>query len=185
MMIHKPNPLVPILETKRTIMRGHTVDDYPDSHAMWSNEAVVKYISGVPSTESESWERLLRYSGIWQMMKYGYWLVEEKSTGKFLGEVGFANYKRDITPSLDDLPEAGWIFAPSAHGKGFASEAVAEAIKWGDANLLENKTVCIFDPEHTRSIKMATKNGYNNRGIADYMGGPTLVMERNKPTLTP
>ena len=43
-------------------------------------------------------------------MGFGYWVAEEKATGAFLGEIGFADYQRDLEPRLDGVPEAGWVF---------------------------------------------------------------------------
>lgn len=36
------------------------------------------------------------------MIGYGFWAVEEKATGRFIGEAGFHDLKRDIQPSLEE-----------------------------------------------------------------------------------
>jgi len=77
---------------------------------------------------------LLRYAGHWALLGYGYWVAEEKSTGAFVGELGFADYKRDLQPALPEVPEAGWVLMPWAHGKGYATEAVRAIALWGDAH---------------------------------------------------
>jgi RimJ/RimL family protein N-acetyltransferase len=48
-------------------------------------------------------------------MGFGYWVAEEKETGKFVGEIGFADYKRNLEPSLKGVPEIGWVLAGHAH----------------------------------------------------------------------
>lgn len=53
-----------------------------------------------------SWD-VSRYAGQWSLLGYGYWVVEDKRTGRFAGEVGFADFKRVIEPSLDGVPEIG------------------------------------------------------------------------------
>ncbi len=120
---------VPILTTPRTILRGHNVTDFEDSARMWADENVVRHITGKPSGRSESWGRLLRYAGHWQFLGFGYWVLEDRKTGTFLGEIGFANHRRDIKPSLGDNPEIGWVLATPAHGKGLATEAVQAALR--------------------------------------------------------
>ena len=67
---------------------------------------------------------MLRYAGHWQWMGFGFWALEEKSTGAFAGELGFAEFKRELEPSIQGIPEIGWVLAPHAHGKGYATEAV-------------------------------------------------------------
>lgn len=161
-------------------MRPHRVADFDDVAAMWTEPSVVRYISGRPSTRQDSWARLLRHIGHWHALQFGYWVVEDRHTGRFLGEVGFADFKRDITPSLEGLPEIGWVLRSSAHGKGIATEAVAAAIAWGDNNLAAGRTVCMVDPAHAASIRVAEKNGYREFERTAYRGRPTLLLDRRR-----
>lgn len=170
----------PVLETERLILRPHRVEDFDDLAAMWADPKVVEFITGKPSTASDSWSRLLRYIGHWQALGFGYWAVTDKETGAFLGEVGFADFKRDMTPSLGGVPEAGWVIATAAHGRGLATEAVARIHQWADAERDWPKTACIFDPDHTASHNVARKIGYEVSGEADFNCLPTLVMHRTK-----
>ncbi|MEL6447984.1 MAG: GNAT family N-acetyltransferase [Pseudomonadota bacterium] len=153
-------PHIPRLTTKRLIMRGHVAKDLDDSAAMWADPAVVALISGTPSTRTETWARLLTYAGLWQHLGYGYWAVTDRVTGAFLGEVGFADFKRDITPSTADSPEIGWAFRTDAQGRGLAVEAVTAALAWADQSLRDNATLCIINPLNDRSLRLASKVGY-------------------------
>ena len=168
----------PVLKTDRLILRPHRVQDFDDVTAMWADPEVVRHISGTPSSRSDSWGRLLRYIGHWQALGFGYWVVESRADGQFLGEVGFADYQRDITPSLGGVPEAGWVLSSTAHGQGYASEAVQRMHQWADEETDWRETVCIFDPKHTVSQRVATKVGYKVSGEALFMEQPTLVMRR-------
>jgi hypothetical protein len=84
--------------------------------------------------------------GHWALLGFGYWAVEEKSSGKVVGETGFANLRRNIEPSLGDTPEIGWVFAAESHGKGYAVEAVRAVIAWGESHLAMRETTCIYSP---------------------------------------
>jgi RimJ/RimL family protein N-acetyltransferase len=129
-------------------------------------------------TGEESWTRLMRYVGHWALLGFGYWIVEEKPSGRFVGEVGFADLRRDITPPLGDTPEIGWVLAASAQGKGFATEAARAAIAWGETNFGRRRTTCIVHPENLPSIRVAEKCGYGEVRRATYKGQPTIVFER-------
>lgn len=146
------------------------MEDFVHSAAMWADPVVVRYTTRKPLTEEESWTKFLRYIGHWSLLGFGYWVVEEKSTGNFVGEIGFADYKRDLEPPLDDMPEIGWVLASSAHGKGFATEAVRAAVMWADANFGAHSTSCIIDPENFPSIRVALKCGYRATQQAVYHG---------------
>src|ERR1035438_972988 len=103
-----PNAVqVPVLETERLRLRGHRLDDFDASAAMWADPNVTKHIGGHPLTEEEAWTKFLRYVGHWALLGFGYWVVEEKATGNFVGEIGFADYKRDLLPSLQDRKSVG------------------------------------------------------------------------------
>jgi RimJ/RimL family protein N-acetyltransferase len=173
-----PTAEIPILETSRLKLRGHRLDDFLHSAAMWADPQVTQYIGGKPLTEEESWTKFLRYAGHWQLLGFGYWAVEEKATGNFVGELGFADYKRELQPSLQGIPEIGWVLASPARGKGYATEAVRAAVAWGDPHFHRARTACIIVPENLASIRVAEKCGYCGPQPATYKGKPVLMFVR-------
>ncbi|WP_342362135.1 GNAT family N-acetyltransferase [Terrarubrum flagellatum] len=168
----------PVIETARLRLRGHRVEDAALTAALWADADVTRFIGGRPFTQEESWSRLLRYVGHWALMGFGYWVVEEKDSGAFVGEIGFADYRRDITPSLGDAPEIGWVLSPSAHGKGYATEAVNAALAWGDRHFAKRHTVCIIAPDNQASRRVAEKCGYREIRRTTYKDHPTIVFAR-------
>ena len=127
---------------------------------MWSDPAIIRYTVGAPSTEQRTWMRILAYLGHWDLLDFGYWAIEEKSSGSYIGELGFADFKRGILPSIHGLPELGWLLAHHAHGKGYATEGLLPAIVWGDAYLKSDRTVCLINPQNVASLRLAEKCGY-------------------------
>jgi RimJ/RimL family protein N-acetyltransferase len=176
-MQNTTHPSAPALDTERLTLRAHTPADYDECAAMWADARVTEYIGGRPSTGEEVWTRLLRYAGMWALLGFGYWVVRERETGRFVGEVGFADFRREISPPLD-APEAGWVLAPWAHGRGFATEAVRAALAWGDAHLAAPRTVCMIAPENAASIRVAQKLGFREFGRTSFKGDDTLLFER-------
>jgi len=168
----------PRIETDRLILRGHMLDDLPTCTAMWANEDVVRYIGGRPFTREEVWARLLRYAGMWVVMGHGFWALEEKSSGRMIGEVGIMEARRDIEPSFEGTPEVGWALTPAAHGQGYAAEALRTALAWADAELRTPKTVCIISPGNAPSIRLAEKFGFRELLRTTYHGEPTIQFER-------
>jgi RimJ/RimL family protein N-acetyltransferase len=167
----------PAIETERLVLRAHRLDDFDACVAMWSDPIVTRYIGGKPSTAQETWFRMLRYAGHWDFLRYGYWAVIEKSSGVFIGELGFADYRRDIA-SIEGVPELGWALIPSAHGKGYATEALRGAVAWGDEHLEAGRTVCIIHPENAASLRVAQKLGYREIDRVIFGGQPTVLFER-------
>jgi RimJ/RimL family protein N-acetyltransferase len=167
--------MIPTIETKRLTLRGHRLEDFPECAALWADPEVTRYIGGRPSTEEEVWARLLRYVGHWALLGFGYWVVLEKSTGRFVGEVGLANFRRAIEPSFLGAPEAGWVLAPWAHGRGFATEAIGAVMAWGGKRFGASRTVCMIDPGNLPSIRVAEKCGYREFARTTYKGDPTIL----------
>jgi RimJ/RimL family protein N-acetyltransferase len=168
----------PVLQTERTIIRAHRLEDFDAYVAMWADPVVTRFIGGKPRTREESWMRFLRHSGLWSLLGYGFWAIEEKATGRFVGEAGFHDLKRDLVPSIEGIPEAGWALASAVHGQGLASEVVARVLAWGDAEFKQAKTVCIIDPENTGSLNVAAKCGYRDVLRTIYHGNATVLLER-------
>ena len=145
---------------------------------MWADPQVTRFIGGKPLTEEEVWSRLLRYVGHWAWMGFGYWVAEQKETGSLVGEIGFADYKRDLEPSLTGVPEIGWVLASHAHGRGYATEAVRAVGAWGDTHFSSARTACIIAPENLASIRVVVKCGYRELKATSYKGQPTLMFVR-------
>lgn len=173
-----PPTAIPELRSARLRLRAPVLADLPASLAMWSDSAVARHITGRPATEEEAWARLLRYRGHWALMGFGYWVVETRAEGRYLGEVGLAEYRRGLTPSLDGMPEIGWVLTTAAQGQGYATEAATAALAWRDAALPAGPTGCIIAPENTASLRLAARLGFRVLAQSTYHGAPTTVLLR-------
>lgn len=168
----------PILETERLVLRPYNVDDFDDCLAMWSDPAVVGSIPLPPSTQEDAWARTLRYVGHWHSFGYGFWAAREKSSGRFVGDIGLADFKRIISVDIAGVPEAGWVMASWAHGKGFATEAVRAVHDWFETRFGPTRTICLINAGNAASLRVADRCGYKEWARADYHGKPTIVLER-------
>lgn len=145
---------------------------------MWSDPKVTKFIRGFASTEQQTWARLLLYAGHWALMGFGYWVIEEKGSNDFVGEVGFADLKRDVAPSMKGKPELGFALASRFHGKGYATEAVRAVLAWGDAHLPSPSSVCMVNPQNLASLHVVRKCGYEVFDQGVYNEQPVLFLSR-------
>jgi RimJ/RimL family protein N-acetyltransferase len=170
----------PQLDTPRLVLTGHRAEDFEELLAMWSDPQVVRWIGGRPFSVEEVWTRLLRAVGHWPIVGFGYWVAREKASGRFVGEAGLANFKRDITPSFEGAPEAGWALARWAHGQGFATEAMGAVLAWSQEQLQPERTVCMISPGNTASIRVAEKCGYRETHRTSYRGEPAIVFTRGQ-----
>jgi RimJ/RimL family protein N-acetyltransferase len=168
----------PTLETQRLTLTGQTLGDFQDSAALWADPEVTRFIGGRPFTESESWVRLIRNAGHWAALGFGMWVVRERESGRYVGEMGFHELRRDTTPSFHGVPEAGWVMNPFAHGKGYATEALTAIMGWCDTALKAPRTVCIIDPSNEASLRVASRIGYVEFARTSFNDHPTIILER-------
>jgi len=166
----------PRIETPRTLLRAPSQADFEPFSVMWADPEVTRFIGGKPFSRNENWTRFLRMSGLWAILGYGYWSIEDKA-GRYIGTVGFADFMRGI-PEIERIPEAGWALVPDTHGQGLASEVVGAIVGWADAQLGAPQTCCIIDPGHDASFRVAEKNGFVVEGLVDYDDGQTTVFKR-------
>lgn len=176
-------PLPPVIETSRLRLRPHSVSDFEDVAAMWSDPWVIRYTIGTASPRQSSWQRMLAYRGHWALLGFGYWAVEEKSSGAYIGELGFADFKRSVQPSIDGMPELGWALVSNARGKGYATEGLRGAIAWGDSHFGSIPTVCIIHSENLVSFRVAEKLGYSE-SFRTTSGGITRAIFSRTPGIS-
>ncbi|HUH30277.1 MAG TPA: GNAT family N-acetyltransferase [Rhodanobacter sp.] len=168
----------PLLDTGRLRLRAHRADDHAGCLAIWSDPAVTRYIGGQPASSEDAWKRVLRYAGLWSLLGYGYWAIEDRASGSYIGDVGFADFKRDMLPALDGMLECGWALAPAAQGKGYATEALLAIMAWAQANLGAPRMACIIAPDNLASLRVAAKAGFRRWQDTTYHGDPTVVFIR-------
>jgi RimJ/RimL family protein N-acetyltransferase len=172
--------VAPTLHTTRLFLRAHRADDLDACAAMWGNPIVTRHITGRASGRHDTWMRILRYAGLWSMLGYGYWAIEERASSRFVGDVGFADFHRELSPPIDGIPEAGWVLDPAFYGRGYATEALLAVLAWADANIPVVQTACIIAPENAASFRVAEKAGYTERTQATYQGEPTVLLKRSR-----
>lgn len=168
----------PRLETERLLLREFRASDFECAYTMSADADVTRHIGGPIIDRALAWEKFLRAPGFWALLGYGMWIVEEKTSGRFAGNVGFGFFERAIDPPLPDVPEMAWMLDGWAHGQGFGGEAVSAAIAWGDANLPAMPYVCIVAPDNPASIRLAQKCGFVETRRAMLKDEETIVFER-------
>lgn len=117
---------IPILETRRLILRGHRPDDTEAFIEAMGKDEFAGTITreGRALDRSEAWRNLSLVNGSWSMEGFGNWVVEEKATGRPVGRLGPFS-----PPGWPDF-EVGWAIFPEYWRKGYGAEAAAAAMIW-------------------------------------------------------
>ena len=166
-----------MLDTARLHLRPHHLSDLDALAAIYGNAAVMRFIGGQSISREELWNRLLRYHGHWALLGYGLWAIEERATGRLIGNAGFADFHRGLGEDFDPAPEAAWVLAADANGRGYAAEAMTAALAWLDARG-EGRSGCIINPANAASLRLAVRLGYRVFAERTYRAAPILLHER-------
>ncbi|MGB3722605.1 MAG: GNAT family N-acetyltransferase [Pacificimonas sp.] len=155
----------PVLRTERLTLRALRSDDRAAFDAMHDGENFFRFL-GPRRSAAEGWIRALAWAGLWTVYGMGAWVVED--TEGFVGQIVLGPLPRDLDTPLAG-PEAGWVFAEPAWGRGYASEAVGAMLAWSDNRDIP-LTTCIIEPENRASVRVAEKNGFRLTGTTDLNG---------------
>jgi len=169
--------VAPLIETDRLRLRPHCANDLDDSICLWTDEMVCRFTIGSPATRSECWQRILRYIGHWHALGFGYWVVEDKASGAFMGELGFGEFMRGIEPSIEGSLEAGWVLLPEFHRLGYAQEALTEVLSWRDKNFPSRTVTCLIDPDNAASLRLAERLGFIEQARIDSEVSSSILFE--------
>jgi RimJ/RimL family protein N-acetyltransferase len=171
----------PRIETERLVLRPFRAQDLEPLAAMWAEPEVVRYIGGQALTREDTWRRQLAACGQWPYTGWGYWIAELKSSGEVVGQLGFADFKREMEPRIEGEPELGYVFSPSVHGQGIAYEACSAVLEWGDENLDATSYPAIISLGNNASVRLAEKLGFERAPDAVYRGETISLFRRSRP----
>jgi RimJ/RimL family protein N-acetyltransferase len=171
---------VPTINTAQVTLRAMRPGDFERFAEIWADAAVVRYIGGVPRSRDVSWNAFLRNAGHWQVTGFGQWAIEAHDTRGMVGQTGFFYGARGLGADFDAVPEAGWVLAPEAQGRGLATEAVTAAHDWFD-RVVTGPLACMIHPDHAVSLRLAERLGYVPLRVADAGAGPVQLMLRKSP----
>lgn len=167
-----------MIVTPRLLLRRHRLNDLLDTAVLFGDAGLMRFIGGTALCAEDVWNRLLRYAGHWALFGFGLFAIEERSTGRFVGEAGFAHFHRGLGERFDPFPEAAWILAADVHGRGYALEAMTAALAWLDERDCGPRSVCIIHPDNLASRRLAAALGYHVQEQRSYRNAPTLLHER-------
>ena len=163
------------------LLRGFREDDLDEHAAILSDPVVMEHFGGHLFGREESWRRLLGGVGLWQLQGTGLLAVERKSDRKLVGHVGLFDYHREITPSIEGVPELGYIFAKEVHGQGIAREACEALLAWADQTLNSDQMVAMISIGNDPSMRLAERLGFERAPDGVYRGEAITLWRRRRP----
>lgn len=161
--------IIPVsLETDRLLLRPWRESDLDAYAAICADPEVMRYLGGKTFLRTETWRHIAFMIGHWCLRGYGHWAVEEKSSGRMIGRIGF------LEPAGFPGFEIGWTLARETWGRGYATEGARAALEYAFTSLDKHHVISLILPENKASIRVAEKLGESLEGEAEVMGYSVL-----------
>lgn len=159
--------MIPRLETERLILREDRAQDFDAFAGFMADADFVRFIGGETMARSDAW-RIFAYGiGHWHLRGYGFWAVERKQDGAYLGRVGLNN--PEGWPGL----EVGWSIGKPYWRNGYALEAAKTALDYAFLTQHVDRMISTIHPDNVASQGVAIKLG-------ETRGGQTEVLARGR-----
>jgi RimJ/RimL family protein N-acetyltransferase len=154
------------IKTERLIIRGWRDADREPHSAMCADPRVMAFLPGVLS-RSECDARIDRYIATQMTHGFGFWALEERETGAFVGYTGIkpTNFDADFTPAV----EFGWRLPFAYWGRGYASEAARACLDHGFGTLGLSEIVAITAKANLRSQAVMRRIGMSHDPQDDFL----------------
>jgi RimJ/RimL family protein N-acetyltransferase len=154
---------IPELRTERLLLRAFTQTDFAAFAHIVADPEVVRYLDdGEPITPEECWRGMALFIGHWHLRGYGWWAVEDRRSGDFLGRIGL--YNPEGWPGI----EIGWLLRRDVWGAGLATEGAAAALTFAFDVVGTDHVISLIDPANGRSIRVAEKLGERYEQTIDH-----------------
>lgn len=142
--------------TERLILRQWKQSDLEPFAALNANPEVMRYFPKI-RTREESDEMVKTIEQRIAENGWGFWAVEEKSSGAFIGFVGLniPGYELPFSPVI----EIGWRLDNAFWGKGYAPEAAHKALEIGFEQFAMKEIVAFTALDNIPSQRVMEKLG--------------------------
>lgn len=156
---------VATLSTARLTLRAWRDDDLPAFRDLNLDREVRQYFPNVLTP----WESDAFASSIRSFMAeqgWGFWAVERRAEGAFLGFVGLA--RPGFAPFTSNV-EIGWRLARGVWGQGFATEAAEAAVSFAFTSLGLAELIAFTVPANRPSRRVMEKLGMTHDPAEDFL----------------
>ncbi|TCJ34560.1 GNAT family N-acetyltransferase [Parafrankia sp. BMG5.11] len=160
---------IPSVLTERLRLRAWRLEDVEPYLDMARHPDMSIYTSS-PSRIGSVWSMTAFQIGHWALNQFGMWIIEDRTTGEFLGRAGL--YEEYGWPDI----EVAWTVRRDRWGQGIATEGGAAALKFAFAETGRERVISIIHPENKGSIRVAEKLGLTlAEGPVDRDGEPRNI----------
>ncbi|WP_433183812.1 GNAT family N-acetyltransferase [Actinoallomurus sp. CA-150999] len=166
------------LRTDRLVLRRWRASDLEPWAAMNADPEVREHL-GDPLTREQSDASAARFQAELDQRGFGFWAVEVRATGEFIGFTGLDQVEADMPFTGVEI---GWRLARPAWGHGYASEAARAVLAHGFDALELPEILAVTTATNVRSQAVMRRLGMT-RDPADDFDDPTAPEGPLRPSV--
>ena len=152
------------ITTDRLILRGWREADLAPWAAMNADPEVRRYVGPLLTFEqAAAWA--LNYQDDLDRYGFGFWAVEIRTSGEFIGFTGLNTVDEEMPFSGVEL---GWRLALPAWGHGYATEAGLAALRYGFGTVGLPEVVAVTMARNVRSQAVMRRIGMTTDPAEDF-----------------
>lgn len=159
----------PELETERMRLRQFRDEDFATYEEWCADMDMMRYLGGRTFSRNEAWRHLAYMLGHWTLRGYGYYALEERSTGRLVGRAGYTDAAG--WPGF----ELGWSLAPDARGQGYATEAAHRLLDYAFEHLERPTVISLIHPDNLPSQRVSARLGQTVVGETEVIAMPVRI----------
>ncbi|MFD4905338.1 GNAT family N-acetyltransferase [Kitasatospora purpeofusca] len=152
------------LHTDRLLIRRWRESDLAPWAAMNADPEVRQHL-GEPLSRERSDESVARFEADFDRRGYGWWAVEVRETGEFIGFAGLDEVDEEVPFTGVEI---GWRLARSAWGHGYATEAARAVLAFGFDTLELPEILAVTTATNLRSQAVMTRLGMTRDPAGDF-----------------
>lgn len=169
------------LHTPRLLLRELRSDDFEAYADHMANPDATAYMAGILDRR-RAWSAFASLTGAWMLTGAGWWAVELRATGEFVGTVGGFFRETSLPPGPASDLELGWNLLQRFWRNGYASEAARAALAFGFARHPVRRAIAHIEEMNHASIGVARAIGMTLEGEVDFYGVKLLRYVVDRPT---
>jgi [ribosomal protein S5]-alanine N-acetyltransferase len=148
--------LLNVIETKRLILRQFTPADAADNYRIYTDPENMKFMGRQPDSVEFERDHIRKHiTNYYEKYGFGLWAVVLKENNHLIGRCGF------LYQQIEDARETEITYLIDKHfwGKGLATEAAREIVRFGFEKYKFPRIVAVINPKNLASIRVAEKIG--------------------------
>lgn len=147
--------------TERLVLRPWRDSDHEPFAAINADPEVMRHFPSV-LTRAESDAAIARWSAEIATRGWSFWAAELRATGELIGTVGITVPRRELP--CGPCIEVGWRLGKAFWGRGLATEAARECLRYAFEALSADEVVAITSLGNVRSRAVMERLGMENTG---------------------